>query len=227
MALSPRQPSDRQRVLRITGSQIDTTLTTEIFVKTHLKKSKFRMETIDRKRKGRGDWTLWGKETKLFSTTTGSYSYSGEDDGKHGVGFVFSPGVNERVVLEDQVNNKISAIYLNTDPISFGIVQAYVPQQGRAARENNSLYERLQETIYLANYGSLLIICGDLNVPIGTLRKNYEKIMGPYSAGDENWDGARILNFAAINNLSVMNSYYQHRLTHKWTWYGYDGPLSY
>ena len=121
------------------------------------------MGTIDRKRKGGGDWTLWGKETKLFSTTTGSYCYSNEEDGKHGVGFVFSPGVSKRVVQEDQVNNRISAISLNTDPIGFGIIQAYVSQQGRTALEKDSFYERLQEPIYLAKYGSLLIICRDIN----------------------------------------------------------------
>ena len=31
-----------------------------------------------------------------------------------------------------------------------------------------------------------------------------------------------MLEFAQINNLQIMNTYFQHRESQKWTWYRYD-----
>ena len=43
--------------------------------------------------------------------------------------------------------------------------------------------------------------------------------------GSRNADGLRVLDFVKVNNLAVMNTYYQHRKSHKWTWYKYNYQL--
>ena len=35
-------------------------------------------------------------------------------------------------------------------------------------------------------------------------------------------EGQRVLDFLKVSNLAVTNTYYQHRESHKWTWYRYN-----
>ena len=55
-------------------------------------------------------------------------------------------------------------------------------------------------------YQTNIIICGDWNGHIGNDRTGYEQNMGVHGIGERNVEGQRILNFAAVNNLSIMNT---------------------
>jgi len=57
---------------------------------------------------------------------------------------------------------------------------------------------------------------------VGTERGGYQNIIGPHGIGNKNVEGDRIINFAVINRLSIMNTFYQHRDSHKWTWYRWN-----
>ena len=46
--------------------------------------------------------------------------------------------------------------------------------------------------------------------------------MGTFGIGEKNVEGERILEFAKINNLSIMNTYYKHHKSQKWTLYRYS-----
>ena len=43
--------------------------------------------------------------------------------------------------------------------------------------------------------------------------------------GDRNGEGERVIDFALVNGLSVMNTFYRHRESHKWTYYGWNEAL--
>ena len=43
-----------------------------------------------------------------------------------------------------------------------------------------------------------------------------------HSIGNRHDEGKRILDFAVINNLCIMNTFYQHRESQKWTWYRWN-----
>lgn len=54
----------------------------------------------------------------------------------------------------------------------------------------------------------------DWNGHAGGDRRSYEQNIGVHGAGERNEEGKRVLDFAAINNLSIMNTYYEHRESH-------------
>lgn len=148
---------------------------------------------------------------------------SGSDDGRHGVGFLVAPEVARCIDTVDQVDHRIISISLRLGEEGISIVQIYAPQQGRTSAEKEEFYGKLQQTVDGVKYGDRLIISGDWNGHVGSRIQNYENIIGPHSIGSKNAEGDRILNFAGINNLSIMNTFYQHQESHKWTWYRWDG----
>ena len=67
-----------------------------------------------------------------------------------------------------------------------------------------------------------VIVMGDLNEHVGTTRTGYEQVIGRQGIGESNAKGKRILVFCVRNNLAVINTYYQHKEAHTWTWYGWN-----
>ena len=105
---------------------------------------------------------------------------------------------------------------------NISIAQVFAPQQGRPVIEKEEFYRQLQDVLNNSKYKENIIMCGDWNGHIGTDRLNYEEIIGAHSIGNRNEDGKRILDFAIVNSLSVMNTFFQHRPSHKFTWYRWN-----
>ena len=47
-------------------------------------------------------------------------------------------------------------------------------------------------------------------------------MIGAFSVGDKNEEGGRIVDYSLLNGLAVMNTFYKHRESHKWTYYGWN-----
>ena len=71
-------------------------------------------------------------------------------------------------------------------------------------------------------YQDSMILCGDWNGHIGCDRKQYETVLGIHSIGNRNEEGKRILDFAVVNNLCIMNAFYQYRESQNWTWHRWN-----
>src|SRR5678815_1147309 len=79
-------------------------------------------------------------------------------------------------------------------------------------------YEQLQN-VYDGMNTEVKIVMGDLNAHIGRERIGTEIAMGAFGIEERNAEGERLLDFAVSNRLAVMNTYFAHRDSHKWTWY--------
>ena len=105
------------------------------------------------------------------------------------------------------------------------LLQVYAPQQGRTTVEKEELYRQLKETIDDVKYQENIILRGDWNGHIGCSRTDYEHNIGAHRVGGRNAKGQRVLDVVIINNSAIMNTYYQHRESHKWTRYRYNYQL--
>ena len=65
-----------------------------------------------------------------------------------------------------------------------------------------------------------------MNAHVGSDRLGLENIIGAFSIGERNREGERLLNFCRLNDLSVMNTFYEHKESHKWTWYRWNSALN-
>ena len=67
-----------------------------------------------------------------------------------------------------------------------------------------------------------VVVIGDMNGHVGRIRTGVENVIGAFGIGPKNREGERIIDFCVMNNLSIMNTFYRHKETHKWSWYRWD-----
>ena len=147
--------------------------------------------------------------------------YSGGEDSRHGVGFLVSDNLAPYVEKVNNINERKMSIDMKLET-GISMIQVYAPQQGRTTAEKEEFYRLLQEGMDDAKYQSNIILRGDWNGHIGQEREGFERNVGAFGIGEENVEGERILDCAKINNLSIMNTYYKHCKSQKWTWYRYS-----
>ena len=167
----------------------------------------------------------WGDERTEPSMNTTDWLVAERMHGeRHGVAFILNEDLATYVEQIKQVNERIIGLDLK---LGTGVsqIQVYAPQQGRPAYEKEEFYRLMQETMDEMKYQQNIIMCRDLNGHIGCNRVGCENIIGAHNIRERNMEGQRILDFATANNLSVMNTYFQHRDSLKWTWYRYNHQM--
>ena len=103
-------------------------------------------------------------------------TYSGNDDGGHGVGIILSPKLTCIVLVVQQKNERIIGVDLKLDQ-DISLIQVYAPQAGRSMGEKDEFYAQLQASVNEEKYKDNAIICGDWNGHVGTDRKHREDII--------------------------------------------------
>ena len=93
----------------------------------------------------------------------------------------------------------------------------YAPQQGRNDEEKDRFYEQLQEEIDKIRQNEEVIVMGDLNGHVGHITEGYEQVIGHHGIGQRITKGDRILKFCNSNGMKIMNTYFLHRESHKYT----------
>ena len=151
------------------------------------------------------------------------YIYKGNQEGRHGVGFVLNSSVAERVKEITYKTERILSISMELNNTGISLIMVYAPQQGRNTEEKEEFHETLQETYDSVKYRNNVIMMGDWNGHVGMDREGIEGVLGAFSVGNRNAEGKRIIDFCATTTiLTIMNTFYLHRLSHKWTWYKWN-----
>ena len=147
-----------------------------------------------------------------------------EEEKKYGVAIILAPELAERVEQVNYMSDRIVAVVLKLDRGSVGLIQVYAPHQGRPLEEKLDFYEQLQ-VVYDGLNVENKILMGDFNAHVGRVREGVETVIGAFGVGERNPEGERLLDFAVENGLSIMNTFYKHRESHKWTWYRWNSPV--
>ncbi len=107
--------------------------------------------------------------------------------------------------------------------ITLHIVVCYAPTNPSPTTQKNKFYNKLQILINTIPSHHHLVILGDFNALIGTRNWFNNDVVGPHSFGptdstysDPNSD--RLINFAQNNNLIISNTWFKHKLIHKFTY---------
>lgn len=145
--------------------------------------------------------------------------YSGGEAHRHGVGVILTEEMAQRVESVDYGGERMMMFSIKMEHIGISIIQVYAPQQGRNEEEKEEFYRKLQEIKNRAPYAERIVIMGDLNGHVGVQRRGVENVIGAFSVGERNRAGDRVIDFCLQNGLAVMNTWYNHRESHKWTWY--------
>ena len=227
-APSPRQPLNGQGVLRISGAMNSKSRSTSRIAILNISTMRGKEEEVVDIMRSRRLAIVGLSETRMKDSgerilhENYKLIYSGKEDGRHGVGVVLAPELAPYVEKVDCISERIISLSIKTKTVAFSLIQVYAPQRGRPSQEKDQFYRDLQDATDTARYKEKLIVCGDFNGHIGSERDHVETVVGAFGLGDRNEEGGRVIDYGQLNRLAIMNTFYKHRESHKWTYYGWN-----
>ena len=148
------------------------------------------------------------------------YIFAGVVEGraKGGVGIVVRNRVANCIKSWRCVSERCIAARLRIEGKWLTIVQVYAPTDDRDPSIKDDFYGDLQMAINRTPRGDKLIVLGDFNARVGNNIELWNGIIGRHGEGVENDSGRRRLRFTAENDFKVMNTHFEHKDIHKFTW---------
>lgn len=145
---------------------------------------------------------------------------SGNERGSSGVGMIITPDLVDRIENINFKNERILSVTIKFEERKIKFMQVYVPQQGRTTAEKEVFYEELKQVYEGGDEEK--IIMGDWNGHVGIDREGVEQVIGAFSIGNKNAEGERVIDLCVSNHLAIMNTFYKHQASQKWTWYRFN-----
>jgi len=222
LALSPRQPLNGQRVLRISGfagrgempnsTQIQAVKVGSLNVGTMSGKGREVVDLMERRKlevlclqetRWRGNKAReLGRGFKLF--------YSGADGrGRNGVGIILSPNHKENVISVWRKNDRIMLIKLIIGNTIINIMSVYAPQVGCDDEEKDKFWQDLDSMCTEIPDVETALIAGDFNGHVGERNLAIERVHGRYGSGAVNPNGERLIDFAVAYDLAILNTFFK------------------
>ena len=98
------------------------------------------------------------------------------------------------------------------------IIQVYALTDDKDGGIKDAFFEELQGAVDKVPRGYKLIVMGDFNAWVGNKAELWKGVIGKHGEEVENDSGRRLLSFSAENEMQVMNTQYDHKWIHKFTW---------
>lgn len=99
------------------------------------------------------------------------------------------------------------------------VLQVYAPNTADSENVVDEFYDLLQTTIDRTPNSDILVIMGDFNAKVGKDWTQWETVLGRHGYGTTNDRGEKLLNFCALNNLCISNTFFkQKKESREWTW---------
>ena len=154
----------------------------------------------------------------------GTIIYSGNET-RHEAGVAIMMNLSAKAALMEYkpVSDRMIMARFKSHPFNITILQVYAPTSDADEEVTDKFYAQLQQCVDQINSQDMLICMGDWNAKIGTARDGWEDVMGKFGFGERNERGERLLQFASINELYILNTKFKHKASRKWTWESPNG----
>ena len=149
-----------------------------------------------------------------------SYVYAGVTEGRArgGVGILVAERWGDCIRSWRCVNERCVMVRLKIEGVGIMLVQMYAPTDDKANDTKEEFYAALQEVIARAQRGDKVVVMGELNARVGNNVLRWSDAMGKHGEEVENDSGRRLLRFCVENELRTMNTHFEHKKIHKFTW---------
>ena len=98
---------------------------------------------------------------------------------------------------------------------------AYEPTAKTPPSINLKFYDDLQDTIDRIPHNDILVMLGDFNARVGVLDTGnnlWQGVIGKHGLSERNFVGEEFLEFCALNQFSIMNTWFQKKKIYQGTW---------
>ena len=164
-------------------------------------------------------WNQFG-ETELATGELFIYSENENKDDVHarGVVIVLSGRAKKCLVEWEPIYDRIITATINAKIQKITIIQCYAPTNNAEPYEKEEFNNKPQAVVDKAPNRDILIVMGDFNAKVGQNNASIERIMGREGLGDVNENGEELVDFCALNGLSIDGTLFPHKRVHKATW---------
>ena len=159
---------------------------------------------------------------KLIKRKNNNYLYFfGETIGYRGTGFYINRRIIDIIIKIEGVTERISLMKVELSrKVKILIVQVYAPTMDANEEEIEKFYSKLRE-VYYREKEYYNIIVGGWNAKIGKADTEKETV-GKFGLGTRNRNGDTLVDFALETRLKIVNTFYNKKEKHKWTWISPD-----
>jgi len=134
-----------------------------------------------------------------------------------GVGLLLSKTASRSLVDWNPISSRLISASFIGQGHSITIIQAYAPTTSHSEEEVDEFYKMLQHTVDNAPRKDIKIVMGDFNAQVGVNNVTWNGVLGRYGYGLMNERG-ELLQLCRLNKLNIMNTYFKHKPSRKWTW---------
>ena len=162
------------------------------------------------KRRGSGTVNLDGG-WKLF--------YSGADptmSAQAGVGILLSPLMSDCVSDWIPLGSRVCMLKLKVKDKALCLLQVYAPN---ATSEYQAFVDEVNDALLRVSPTESTVLMGDFNAHVGIDNETWKGVIGRHGDASFNENGRYLLQLCCSNGLCIMNTFFQHRNVHKYTWY--------
>ena len=145
--------------------------------------------------------------------------YSGRTDEVHreGVAFLLGKRAQKAYLSHRSSSSRIMSVTFRGHHLNTTMIQVYAPDTSHGDEDVEDFYQQLEDEVEKAQ-GNMVIVMGDFNSKIGNDNAGYEDVMGKFGLGERNERGERMLEFCKHNDFCITNTYFYHRMQHRYTW---------
>ena len=155
----------------------------------------------------------------LILNNGGQLSYSSVDPTIHaraGVAILLHPRLIDKVLEWRPFNERAALIRLQLNKSNLTVIQAYAPN---IEADHAAFLDIILMAVESVPVTDSIMLMEDFNAHVGKDSKTWHGVIGPNGDRDLNNQGQQLLDFCASGGLSIMNTLFQHKSIHKYTWY--------
>ena len=141
-----------------------------------------------------------------------------------GVGLALSKRIKNTLISYIPVSERIMSARLHSRQINLSVIVAYAPTEDADDTAKTEFYQQLSDTFDELPGHDIKLVMGDFNARITSDHTLWPGVIGKHSLhASSNNNGTRLLDFCALNQLTVGGTLFQHNDIHKGTWRSPDG----
>ena len=145
--------------------------------------------------------------------------FSGADSSmsaQAGVGILTSPRLSDCVSDWIPLGSRVCMLKLKVLDRSLCLLQVYAPN---ATSEYQAFVDEVNDALLRVSATESTVLMGDFNAHVGTETDTWKGVIGKHGITGLNENGRYLLQLCCSNGFRIMNTFFQHREVHKYTWY--------
>ena len=142
--------------------------------------------------------------------------YSGADPRMSAVGILTSSRLSDCVSDWILLGSQVCMLKLKILDRSLCLLQVYAPN---ATSEYQAFVDKVNDALLRVLATESTVLMGDFNAHVGTDTDTRKCVIGKHGVTRLNENGRYLLQLCCSNGLRIMNTFFQHREVHKYTWY--------